>query len=140
MKDEASIEPGWGNRFLFCLARELPAVVTVSEQQWDMIRVTHPFFTPSICKSTHHTPATRRIVHRPAFLPPEPIGSQASRRKYATVVTRTIGRRHVRMRRRMKKGSEDESTDTGRNGAIPEPGRSALSAEVVGRPKQVETA
>ena len=40
-----------------------------------------PFFTPSICRSIHHTPGMPSIIHNIAFLSSEPRGNHCRKRK-----------------------------------------------------------
>lgn len=108
VKDEAIISHGSGTRPSCFFARE-------------------PFFTPSICKSIHHTPGIPSIIQRMAFLTSEPSGNHCRTTKYAKDTVTKKGslnrNRNICMMMYTPAGSEG----TGRNGAIPEPGVDALA-------------
>lgn len=63
VKDEAIMSEGSGTRPSCFFAKE-------------------PFFTPSICRSIHHTPGIPNIIQRIAFLDSEPSGNHWRMRKY----------------------------------------------------------
>lgn len=81
----------------------------------------HPFLTPSICKSIHQILGTPRMHHRAAFLPSDPIGSHCSTRKYASVTNINSGRRKQKRNMRIGAWRPSGSDGMGRKGAIPEP-------------------
>ena len=82
--------------------------------------VAYPFFTASICKSTHQSPGVPIINHRAAFLPNDPMGSHCTTRKYVASKEKNIGSR--KQKRKICRGQykPGASVGTGRNGAIPD--------------------
>ena len=84
---------------------------------------TYPLFTPSTCRSTHHTPGMLSISHSAPYLIALPIGTNSSTAKYSIDTLSRSGRR--KKKRVIDTGAQKRlngAGGTGRKGAIAVPG------------------